>query len=207
MKQLKTMVAVLTTTVWSLWLLTGCTQDEAKVEEAVTPTAAEAEAPQEIPALQYKVVMKPTKGSKASGTILLTTDQEGMDMEVDMKNVSPGAHGIHIHENGDCSAPDASSAGGHFNPISKQHGAPEIVDSHAGDLGNVTADKKKKVAFKGIVKPASALQDFDWNEFAGKAVILHANPDDLTSQPVGNAGGRIACGIIAKVDTQEADGQ
>lgn len=207
MKRIKTKATVLTVAAWSLWALTGCTKDEKKVEEVVAPAAASEPEAKEIPVLQYKVAMKPTKGFKANGTILLTTGQDGMNMEVDMKNVSPGTHGIHIHEKGDCSAPDASSAGGHFNPISKQHGAPEISDSHAGDLGNVAADKKKKVAFKGLVKPASALKDFDWAQFEGKAVILHANPDDLTSQPVGNAGGRIACGVITKVEAQAAEGQ
>ncbi len=195
---------ILTTLVCGAFAMTGCTHtEETKTTEAAAPVEPAPEAPKEIPVVHFKADMKPTKGFKANGVILLTTGPEGMNMNVDMKNVSKGVHGIHIHEKGDCSAPDASSAGGHFNPVSKAHGAPEIVDSHAGDLGNVTADKNKKVAFKGLAKPASALKDFDWTQFEGKAVILHVNKDDLTSQPVGNAGGRIACGVLTKVEEKK----
>lgn len=191
---------ILTTIACSALVMTGCTHTEdQKTAEAPAAAAPAPDAAKEIPAMQFKADMKPTKGFKANGVVLLSTGADGMTMNVDMKNVSKGVHGIHIHEKGDCSAPDASSAGGHFNPVSKAHGAPEITDSHAGDLGNVTADKNKKVAFKGLIKPASALKDFDWSQFEGKAVILHVNKDDLTSQPVGNAGGRIACGVIGKV--------
>lgn len=203
MKRNQIKATVLTAMACGVLAMTACTKEEKKVEEPVAPAAAEA--PKEIPVLQYQAEMKPTKGYKANGVIFLTTGPEGMNLKVDMKNVSPGVHGIHVHEKGDCSAPDASSAGGHFNPISKHHGAPAAVDSHAGDLGNVTADKKKKVVSDALVKPAAALHDFDWSQFEGKSVILHANADDLTSQPVGNAGGRIACGVIRKVEAKEPE--
>ncbi|OGL62298.1 MAG: hypothetical protein A3J27_10730 [Candidatus Tectomicrobia bacterium RIFCSPLOWO2_12_FULL_69_37] len=117
-----------------------------------------------------------------------------MLVRLNLAGVPAGAHGFHIHEKGDCSSADGLSAGGHFNPLKAPHGGPGDVKRHAGDLGNVTADAsgavKRESLFAGFTLgrgPTSAL---------GKAVVLHANPDDLKSQPTGDAGGRIACGIV-----------
>ena len=182
----------------------GCTSEPKKTEEVVAPAAPAAVA--EVPVQTFKAEMKPTKGNKSAGEVILLADKNGLSMKVKMKNISTGVHGIHVHEKGDCSAPDATSAGGHFNPAAKPHGAPEVSESHTGDLGNVTADKDKKVEFSGVVKPESAFPKADWSQLEGKAVIVHANPDDLKSQPVGNAGARIACGVIKKVDESKAVG-
>jgi Cu-Zn family superoxide dismutase len=105
-------------------------------------------------------------------------------------------HGIHIHEDGDCSAPDASSAGGHFNPLSNPHGAPGRF-THIGDLGNATANQAG-VSYVDVRIPRATLDNAAATNVAGRAVIVHANPDDLTSQPSGDSGPRIACGVITQ---------
>ncbi|MFO7550430.1 MAG: superoxide dismutase family protein, partial [Haliea sp.] len=117
----------------------------------------------------------------------------GMRVIVELEGLEPGRHGIHIHETGDCSADDASSAGGHFDPYDAPHGSPERAEHHVGDMGNMEADDEGRVAteltFKhlGFSGPASILQ---------KAVVIHSGKDDLESQPAGDAGNRIGCGVI-----------
>lgn len=144
------------------------------------------------------VEMKPTQGNNANGTISFT--QRGADVvaHVQMAGLTPGVHGIHIHERGDCSAPDGTSAGGHFNPHGSQHGAPEHAAHHAGDFGNLTADAAGN-ATADIVMPAPhiSLAADAANSIVGKAVIVHADPDDFKTQPTGNSGKRVACGVIA----------
>ena len=105
-------------------------------------------------------------------------------------------HGLHIHELGDCRAPDASSAGGHFNPQGSEHGGPEDAIRHAGDLGNVRSDANGLAQSEITVTGISLGTGGD--SIVGRSVIVHAKPDDLTSQPSGNAGPRIACGLISK---------
>jgi Cu-Zn family superoxide dismutase len=132
--------------------------------------------------------------SKLTGTGTLTETAEGVKVELALENVPPGEHGAHVHEKGDCSAPDGTSAGGHFNPASNPHALPETNPRHLGDLGNVTisADGKGTI---DIVAPGANLKDNDPNSFLGKAIIVHEKKDD-GGQPTGNAGGRIGCALI-----------
>jgi Cu-Zn family superoxide dismutase len=119
-----------------------------------------------------------------------------MRVVADISGLKPGKHGLHIHEKGDCSAPDATSAGGHFNPEKKNHGAPDAAEHHLGDLGNIEAAAKGKAHLDRTVDFLTIA--VDPNTIEGKAVIVHAQEDDLHSQPVGNAGARLACGVITK---------
>lgn len=138
-------------------------------------------------------VLRPTKGNSVRGIVTFTKDKGGIRVVADLEGLTPGNHGFHIHEYGDCSAPDGTSAGGHFNPEGKPHGAPTSKNRHVGDLGNITANAEGKA-------------HYDWTDpvisFAGtrsvvgRAIIVHAGEDDLKSQPTGNAGPRIACGVI-----------
>lgn len=107
-----------------------------------------------------------------------------------------GKHGFHVHAKGDCSAPDATSAGDHFTPVGKKHGSPGDPQSHAGDLGNITADAKG-VARVEIDASRLTLNGNVPLTIDGKSLLVHAKPDDFKSQPSGAAGERIACGIIA----------
>jgi Cu-Zn family superoxide dismutase len=138
-------------------------------------------------------VLHPTKGNSVRGIVTFTKEKGGIRVVADLEGLTPGKHGFHIHEYGDCSAPDGTSAGGHFNPEGKPHGAPTSKNRHVGDLGNITANAEGKA-------------HYDWTDpvisFAGtrsvvgRAIIVHAGEDDLKSQPTGNAGPRIACGVI-----------
>ena len=138
-------------------------------------------------------VLHPTAGNEVSGIVTFTTTDKGLKIVADLEGLTPGKHGFHIHEYGDCSALDATSAGGHFNPFNKNHGAPTSMDRHAGDLGNITADETGK-AHLDWTDPILKLGGP--NSIIGRAVIVHANEDDLHSQPTGNAGPRVACGVI-----------
>jgi Cu-Zn family superoxide dismutase len=141
-------------------------------------------------------ILKPTKGSKVRGTVRFNEIPPNVHIVADVTGLSPGKHGFHIHEKGDCSAPDASSAGGHFNPEHKMHGAPDGPEHHMGDLGNIEADASGHAHYERTVNFLEIA--VDPNTIDGKAVIIHALEDDLRSQPVGNAGARVACGIIRK---------
>lgn len=138
--------------------------------------------------------LQPTQGNQANGAVTFTQSGDTVFAETKVTGLTPGSHGFHIHEKGDCSAPDASSAGGHFNPGGEPHGAPQSAKRHAGDLGNLTADKAGEAALK-IQVPGVTLADGP-NSIKGKSVVVHAMPDDLTSQPAGNSGPRVACGLI-----------
>ena len=140
--------------------------------------------------------LAPTKGNQAAGTVNFL--QRGTVVYVDARitGLSPGLHGFHVHEKGDCRAADGSSAGGHFNPTGAAHGGPGSPARHAGDLGNLTADANGIAVYKVEVTGISLETGSD--SIIGRAVIVHAEPDDLHSQPAGNAGARIACGLISK---------
>jgi Cu-Zn family superoxide dismutase len=138
-------------------------------------------------------VLHPTQGSTVTGTVTFTKESAGVRVVADLTGLTPGTHGFHIHEFGDCSAPDAASAGGHFNPGHAPHAGPDADARHAGDLGNITADSAG-VAHYERLDPHMSLTGP--NSIIGRGVIVHEKADDLTTQPTGAAGGRVACGII-----------
>ena len=133
------------------------------------------------------------ENSLVSGKVLFQDTSEGLKVTAQVQNVSPGKHGFHIHEFGDCSSPDAMSAGGHFNPKHMPHGAPGSSQHHAGDLGNITADAAGKVHYELV---SHSLSFKGAGSILGRSMVVHADQDDLHSQPVGNAGARLACGVI-----------
>ena len=138
-------------------------------------------------------VLTPTQGNTANGVITFTKVEGGVRVVVNLSNVPPGDHGFHIHEFGDCSAVDGTSAGGHFNPTKMVHAGPSAEKRHVGDLGNVTANAEGKVALDYVDKH---LAFSGANSIIGRGLILHAQADDLKTQPTGAAGGRIACGVV-----------
>lgn len=137
-------------------------------------------------------VLHSASGSQVTGTVTFTKMGDTVQVVADITGLTPGKHGFHIHEFGDCSAPDAASAGGHFNPMKKPHGAPDAAEHHAGDLGNIEADANGKAHLE---LKDSMLKLSGENSILGRGVIVHEKIDDW-SQPTGNAGGRIACGVI-----------
>ncbi|MHB0972508.1 MAG: superoxide dismutase family protein [Thermoanaerobaculia bacterium] len=142
-------------------------------------------------------LMEARSGSKVTGSVGFTELSDGsVRVTVSMDNVEPGTHGFHVHEKGDCSAPDATSAGGHFNPTSHEHGA-HAPESHAGDFGNLTADANGQIRNEFLTRSITLSPGA--TSAIGRAVVLHASADDLKTQPTGNSGGRIACGVITLV--------
>ncbi len=138
-------------------------------------------------------VLYPTQGNKVTGTVWFTQVTGGVKVVADLKGLTKGKHGFHIHECGDCTAPDGTSAGGHFNPKSMNHGAPMDAMRHEGDMGNIEADESGNAHLEYVDKSIS----FDGDaSIIGRSVIVHKDEDDLKTQPTGNAGARVACGVI-----------
>ena len=138
-------------------------------------------------------VLHPTEGSRVGGTIHFSKVEGGIEVRGELKGLSSGQHGFHIHEFGDCSAPDATSAGGHFNPTGHPHAGPDAAPRHVGDLGNLTADESGTAHYERI---DSKLAFNGASSILGRGLIVHEKADDLKSQPTGDAGGRLACGVI-----------
>ena len=139
--------------------------------------------------------LNPASGSSVHGTVHFYEVSKGVRVVARVSGLTPGKHGFHIHESGDCSAPDASSAKGHFNPTKMKHGGPNDAERHAGDFGNLVADASGNAKADFVSDSIS----FDGaNSIVGRGVIVHANEDDLKSQQPtpGNAGPRVACGNI-----------
>jgi Cu-Zn family superoxide dismutase len=139
-------------------------------------------------------VLSAKSDSKVKGNVEFTAAAEGVKLKIQMSGLKPNStHGFHIHEFGDCTAPDASSAGGHFSTNSKTHGGPTSEMHHSGDLGNLQADSK------GVIETEKTFNFFTIageNSILGHSIVLHEKADDLKSQPAGDSGKRIACGVI-----------
>lgn len=138
-------------------------------------------------------VLYPTDGNEVTGTVTFASTPDGVKVTYDIFGLTPGKHGFHIHEFGDCSAADGTSAGGHFNPDHMAHGGPHDQVRHEGDLGNLEADETGR-ARESFIDPELML--VGPHSIIGYSVIVHAQEDDLKSQPTGNAGARVACGVI-----------
>ena len=138
--------------------------------------------------------LKDGKG-KEVGTAQLTQTPHGVLIAVDLHGLKAGVHAIHLHEVGKCEGPDFKSAGGHFNPAKKSHGFMVAEGPHAGDMPNVDVPKDGKLKAELIAPDATldTLLDAD-----GAALVVHAKADDYKSQPAGDAGDRVACGVIEK---------
>ena len=165
-----------------------------------TPTAtakpSSDNAPAKSTASRATVVLAPASGSLVSGTLTLVPMGDGVHMSGEVGGLKPGdPRGFHIHEKGDCSAADASTAGGHFNPAAQAHGRSGHGAHHAGDTDNIVANAKGVARIDAHVTGVT-LGGGAGNDIAGRAVIVHAAADDYTTQPTGNAGARVACGVI-----------
>lgn len=144
---------------------------------------------------QAKAVLSPTKGNKVKGVVTLSEVEDGVKIVADFEGLTPGEHGFHVHEFGDCSAPDGSSAGAHYNPGNKRHGSPEDEDRHAGDLGNIVADAQGRAHYERVDE---VIKLNGKDTVVGRSLIVHEKIDDFKTQPTGNSGGRLACGVIVK---------
>ena len=150
--------------------------------------------------LKAIAVLHPTAGNKLSGTVTFAEVADGVQVRAEITGLAPGNHGFHVHEFGDCSAADASSAGAHFNPTNKPHAGPDAPERHVGDMGNVEADASGKATLEYLDHQISLTND--QQSAIGRSVIMHAKADDLKSQPAGDSGARIACGVIGRAKNQ-----
>ena len=141
--------------------------------------------------------LEPTKGNTTAGSVLFQQVGQRVIVTAEILNLKPNAeHGFHVHDKGDCSSGDGMSAAGHFNPHGKPHGAHKTTERHAGDMPNIKADANGRASYRVELDvitvtdgPASII---------GRGLIVHRDPDDYTSQPVGNAGPRLACAVIRR---------
>ncbi len=190
-------------------LATGCKKSESEEYAEATPSAeatpAMASEPAPAPSLTDQVAGAQLTGpSGVSGVITFTQEAGGVHIVARVEHAAAGKHGFHLHAAGACDGPDFKSAGDHFNPGNAPHGAPDAAAHHAGDFGNI------EVAADGtgnldIVSTMLSLDQGD-NAVVGKSVILHKGTDDLATQPSGNSGDRIACGIVQRAQGQAETG-
>ena len=160
-------------------LLAGC----AAMHAAMGPGAA--------------ATLAPTTGSTTTGTVRFTASGNKVLVSGEVRGLKPNAeHGFHVHEKGDCSSSDGMSAGGHFNPTAKPHGNPASAEHHVGDMPALVADASGNASFQGELAPMSVGAGV--TDIVGKAVIVHKDADDYATQPTGNSGARVACGVIRK---------
>lgn len=143
------------------------------------------------------VQMEAKSGSKLQGTATFKEKKGVVELSINVTGVAAGEHAVHIHQNADCSAADGMSAGGHWNPTSKSHGQWGATEGHhAGDIGNLVVDDKGNGKLKFSTDQWCLSCDDATKKLVGHSVIIHAGVDDFKTQPTGNAGGRIGCGVI-----------
>jgi Cu-Zn family superoxide dismutase len=167
---------------------------------AAANTLAQTPEPKSPAPLKATAVLHPAAGNKVSGTVTFTEEADGVRVEADITGLTPGKHGFHVHQFGDCSALDLASAGGHFNPTNKPHAGPDAAERHVGDMGNVEADASGTAKLSYVDHEISLTND--QRSVIGRSVIVHAKADDLKSQPAGDSGARVACGIIGIAKNQ-----
>ncbi len=131
------------------------------------------------------------------GTATFRPAEGGVRMSIRLSGLPPGEHAVHIHEAARCEPPDFKTAGGHFNPLHKQHGKENSAGAHLGDLPNFTADPRGQATASFLVPGVNmGTEDVGLFHGAGTSVVIHAGPDDYKTDPAGNSGARIACGIV-----------
>lgn len=175
---------------------TDAPADNAAAPVATSP-AADPAAPPAMGAPVAIAELQPTQGNTAKGTIHFLLVDGKLHASGDISGLKPDSeHGFHIHEKGDCSAPDGSSAGGHFNPGNSEHGSIQAMAHHGGDMPNIKADAQGNAHVDGPVSSNVNAGKGDAFDIIGRGLIVHADADDYHTQPTGNAGARLACAVI-----------
>lgn len=182
--------------VFALVLGLACAPAEEPAEEEPMDEMEEVEEPAEAPAIEASLATATlaTADGTEVGTVTFIETPAGVQVSADLHDVEgDGLHGFHVHETGECSPPDFTSAGGHFDPEGVDHACPPTTPRHAGDLGNVSI-----TGGAGLLDLTSELITVapGGTSVVGKALILHSGEDDCTTQPTGDAGARLACGVI-----------
>lgn len=178
-----------------LAVLAACQRAETPTPAEPAPVAPAAETAPQASATAT-ATLAAASGSTAGGQLMFTATSDGVTIAGELTGLPPSTeHGFHVHEKGDCSAPDATSAGDHFNPDMAPHAGPTVSPRHLGDIPNVQSDATGKAVVNATIAGAT-LRDGGLHDLVGKAVIVHARADDYKTQPSGNSGDRIACGVV-----------
>lgn len=186
------MKTILTTLL--LFLMIGCAENEMETQNQNNQDNQSATHD------EYVVVVHPTEGNDASGVVRFLNEEDGVRVIAEINGLEANSnHGFHVHQFGDCTAPDGTSAGGHFNPHDNPHAGPTDSPRHVGDLGNL-ASNEDGVADVNYLDPELSFEGVD--NILGRGVIVHAGQDDFETQPTGDAGARLACGVIGVAQTE-----
>jgi Cu-Zn family superoxide dismutase len=188
-----------------LFLLANCkgsTENQSGQNAYNAEESSETDASPTDAATESVAILQGTNGSQVTGSATFTeVGDESVKIELSISNAAPGSHAVHLHEKGDCSAVDASSAGGHWNPTDTAHGKRGSGEFHKGDIANMTVDEAGNGSLEMTVQ-GWTIGDATSSDILNKAVIIHDGPDDFTSQPSGAAGNRVACGVIEKKQSE-----
>jgi superoxide dismutase, Cu-Zn family len=178
--------------------LTACGDNAPPAQQAAEPAPAAEQQPIAPAAVAAaRADLSPTEGSAVQGSLTFTATGEGVRLTGTFSGLESGSlRGFHIHEFGDCSAPDATSAGGHWNPTGHDHGRRSEGDFHAGDMDNLQVDEAGNASIDRMLAGLEIGTGSDV-DVVGRSVIVHTGTDDYVSQPTGDAGARAACGVIA----------
>lgn len=186
--------------------LSACGQQPAPTDTPADPAApaatetvpAEPTAPAPDAAAASAIAeLAPTQGNEVKGNVTFKVVDGHVHVTGQVSGLKPDSeHGFHIHEKGDCSAPDGTSAGGHFNPAQQDHGSVASDPHHGGDMPNIKANAEGVATIDAPVSSNVNIGKGDEFDVIGRGLIVHADPDDYTSQPTGNAGARLACAVI-----------
>ncbi|MGZ0017774.1 superoxide dismutase family protein [Yeosuana sp. AK3] len=178
-------------------LTIACKNEKKETEQKIEEPVIVEEVTSNIEVIKFS--LEPKSDSKVSGTVTFTQENGQVTMVAEMEGLTEGTHAIHIHEKADCSSPDGKSTGGHWNPTAQPHGKWGTTEGyHKGDIGNFTADASGKGSITFTTDQWCIGCGDEAKDILGKAVIVHAGTDDFTTQPTGDAGGRISCAGIIK---------
>lgn len=184
-----------------LTMVAACGGADAPNEDASLASSTVAPPPDPI----VHVPLAATAGNEVTGMLMLTERANGVAVTGSIVGLRPDAEaGIHVHERGDCSAPDAASAGEHFNPLGHPHGNPSSASHHLGDMPNLEADADGRAEVDFTIDDV-ALTGPAERSLADRAIVVHAMADDYETQPSGNSGARVACGVIPRTSAGAAD--
>lgn len=187
-----TLFKKLSVTIFAALFVVGCaqeqSQDQSLEEELESDDFTRAVA-----------VVHPTEGNEVSGTVTFEETDDGVRVQGNFEELSEGMHGFHIHEFGDCTADDGTSAGGHYNPTDSDHGAPEADERHMGDMGNIEANDDGSATINYVDEEIELSGS---NGILGRGVVVHGGEDDLQSQPSGDAGPRVGCGVVGVANAE-----
>ena len=177
-----------------IFSMTSCKNTTKTTENETATSEAKIAEPKTI-----TVSLEPKSDTNVSGEVMFTEENGIVTMKATLSGLAPGEHAIHIHQSSDCSSPDGKSAGGHWNPTNQPHGKWGAESGfHKGDIGNFIADENGNGSISISTDEWCIGCGDETKDILGKGIIVHAGLDDFTTQPTGDAGGRVSCGGIIK---------